>query len=473
MAIGFPARYEMQIPLNGLSPALFLHAAQRAFHKLNWEVTEKTDLNLKGRTPFSFASWNEVVTLRIENDYAVFTSTCGTKQVIDWGKNKANYFSFMSAFSPADSLDESDTSEEIVAETITEEEPMANFSLIDAFKPRQGFVITPILLYVNVLIFLLMVFSGVGIFEPDTTSLVNWGANFAPVTLEGEWWRLFTSCFLHIGILHLVFNMYALLYIGIMLEPLIGSVRFAIVYLLTGIAASAASLYWNDYVVSAGASGAIFGLYGVFLALLLFKVVSAQVRQQLLTSIMLFVGFNLLYGINDGIDNAAHIGGLLTGFAFALGMVPFFKSTTQSNLQTYVLLGQSVLILAICQVIYFGKDNVAATYDAKLAEFGKLEDKALDILRYADESDIPALQRKITIEGVALWEKAHQLIADLQDLDLPEQLYAQNLRFMGYCNLRIKSYRCIATSLTDTTGIYEDSIVYYQRTIDELFLQPE
>jgi rhomboid protease GluP len=243
--------------------------------------------------------------------------------------------------------------------------------------------------------------------------------------------------------------------------------------MLTGIAASAASLYWNDYVVSAGASGAIFGLYGVFLALLLFKVVSAQVRQQLLTSIMLFVGFNLLYGIKDGIDNAAHIGGLLSGFAFALGMVPFFKSTTQSNLQTYVLLGQSVLILAICQVIYFSKDNVAATYDAKLAEFGNLEDKALDILRYADESDIPALQRKISIEGVALWEEAHQLIADLQDLDLPEQLYTQNLRFMSYCNLRIKSYRCIATSLTDTTGVYEDSIVYYQRTIDELFLQPE
>ncbi len=107
-----------------------------------------------------------------------------------------------------------------------------------------------------------MILTGVDIMVPDTESLIAWGANFRPITLAGEWWRLLTSCFLHIGIIHLLMNLYALMYIGIQLEPHLGKTRFLAAYLLTGIAGSANSLYWHEFTVSAGASGAIFGMYG-------------------------------------------------------------------------------------------------------------------------------------------------------------------------------------------------------------------
>jgi len=473
MAIGFPPRFEDRIPLNGLTPALFLQAAQHVFAKLNWEVTTKSATNISARTPYSFASSHEKITLLIDGDSALFSSISGSKQLLDWGKNKANYFSFIHVFQAIEQHNDIEQNNPAQFIDDSTEEPEDQIGISAIFKPRKGFIVTPILIYSNVLIFILMAISGVHIFEPDTESLITWGANYAPVTLNGAWWRLFTSCFLHIGLLHLLFNMYALLYIGFILEPLIGSARFGTTYVLAGVAASTTSLYWNDFVVSAGASGAVFGMYGVFLALLLFKVVSTQVRQQLFTSILLFVGFNLLYGMQDGIDNAAHVGGLLTGLFLGSGLVPLFKNTLKPQGVAYIMLGQIVLILALCQFIYFSKDNVAGIYDTKIAEFGRLEDQALDILRYADETDIPKLERKLNQEGVALWEQACAVIAELDELNLPDNLQAQNQRFMRYCNLRIKSYQCIARSLTDTTGAYEDSIVYYQRTIDELFLQPE
>ena len=79
-----------------------------------------------------------------------------------------------------------------------------------------------------------MAINGVNIMLPDNGSLLNWGANFRPMTLDGQWWRLLTNCFLHIGIFHLLMNMYALLYIGVLLEPLLGRTRFLSAYLLTG-----------------------------------------------------------------------------------------------------------------------------------------------------------------------------------------------------------------------------------------------
>jgi rhomboid protease GluP len=137
-----------------------------------------------------------------------------------------------------------------------------------------------------------MAITGVNIISPDSESLVQWGANFRPLTLEGQAWRLLTNCFLHIGILHLLLNMYALLYIGVLLEPHLGRLRFAAFYILTCIIASTVSVSWHDLTVSAGASGAIFGMYGVFLALLSTNLIEKSARKALLASIGIFVVFN-------------------------------------------------------------------------------------------------------------------------------------------------------------------------------------
>jgi membrane associated rhomboid family serine protease len=178
-----------------------------------------------------------------------------------------------------------------------------------------------------------MVFSGLGFISFKPVDLLAWGANFKPVTTNGAWWRLLTSTFLHDGLMHLLANMVGLLFVGIFLEPLLGKTKYAIVYLTTGILASVASLYFHKPTVSIGASGAIFGLYGVFLALLLTKVFPKDFSKAFLTSTLIFIGYNLLMGFaGAGIDNAAHIGGLASGFIIGLILYPQLKQQAEDVL---------------------------------------------------------------------------------------------------------------------------------------------
>jgi membrane associated rhomboid family serine protease len=196
---------------------------------------------------------------------------------------------------------------------------------IDFLKPKEGYFITPIIIYINILVFIAMVFAGLGFITFKGQDLLNWGANFRPITTNGEWWRLLTSTFLHGGLMHLVANMFGLLFVSIFLEPLLGRTKYVTVYLLTGILASCASLWWHSATVSVGASGAIFGLYGLFLALLLRKVFPADFGKAFLTSTLIFIGYNLVMGFTGGIDNAAHIGGLVSGFVAGLILSPALK----------------------------------------------------------------------------------------------------------------------------------------------------
>jgi rhomboid protease GluP len=199
---------------------------------------------------------------------------------------------------------------------------------IGLVKPREGYFITPILIHINVLIFILMVIAGLGFGSFKATDLLHWGANYGPATKSGELWRLFTSMFLHGGVMHVLANMYGLLFVGIFLEPLLGKTKFLAVYLAAGIIGSVASIAWYDATVSVGASGAIFGLYGFFLSAILTKLFPMELGKAFLWSTVIFVGYNLLMGLVGGIDNAAHIGGLVSGFIIGLLLYQNLKEQT-------------------------------------------------------------------------------------------------------------------------------------------------
>ncbi len=195
------------------------------------------------------------------------------------------------------------------------------------FRPRPGYVITPWTIYVNTAIFLaLALITGQVLWFPAET-LAIYGANYGPWTADGEWWRLLTSIYLHGGLLHLFFNAIILGNIGIFLEPLLGKAWFLTLYLITGAAASTTSLLFNFGVVSVGASGAIFGLYGFFLALLLSRqLFRPGFRSQFLKGTVVFVGINLALGFTvPMIDNAAHVGGLVTGFVLGIATTPLVR----------------------------------------------------------------------------------------------------------------------------------------------------
>lgn len=182
------------------------------------------------------------------------------------------------------------------------------------FGPKKP-IVTYTLIFINILVFMAMYLFGNG--SEDSLTLLNFGANYRPLILEfNQYYRLITSSFLHIGILHLLFNMYALYIIGAQIENFYGKAKYLIIYLGSAIFGSLLSICFHDG-ISAGASGAIFGLLGAMLyfgyhyRLYLGNVLQSQIVPIIILN--LFLGF-----ITPGIDNACHVGGLISGIFLAM-----------------------------------------------------------------------------------------------------------------------------------------------------------
>jgi rhomboid protease GluP len=179
------------------------------------------------------------------------------------------------------------------------------------------------LVAINILVFLATVLAGAEWIVPGGVVQIAWGSNFGPFTTGGEWWRVLTSLFIHFGIIHLAFNMWAIATFGPLAERLYGSVNYLLIYLVAGVAGSLVSISWRPDINSAGASGAIFGILGALLAAQLRTGESfpSSVLRPLRNSTLVFAGYALLNGLQTkGIDNAAHLGGLTGGFLIGLVM---------------------------------------------------------------------------------------------------------------------------------------------------------
>ena len=217
-------------------------------------------------------------------------------------------------------------------------------------RMRPTFLLTQVIVGINVLVFLGMLLSGVSLVSPTQLQLVTWGANFAPLSLGSQPWRILASNYVHIGIIHIFFNMWCLWNLGGLAEQIFDRWTYLLVYTASGIAGSLASLWWHPQGIGAGASGAIFGLAGGLIAVLyLGKLPIAKAAlKPTLRSLVMFAAYNLFFGLVPGIDNAAHLGGLAAGLA--LGAV-LAASVTQppevrARRRNYVLIGTTVLLLA-------------------------------------------------------------------------------------------------------------------------------
>ncbi|HUJ30361.1 MAG TPA: rhomboid family intramembrane serine protease [Candidatus Acidoferrum sp.] len=180
----------------------------------------------------------------------------------------------------------------------------------------------------NVVVYLAMCLSGVSWIDPSVPHAIRWGANFGPLTLSGEWWRLFTSMFVHFGLIHIGFNMVCFWDLGRALEFLMGRKAFVVTYVASGLAGSLASVAWDPWRVSAGASGAIFGIAGAFVSYLYFKKtpIDPAVVKQKLKSLGIFIAYNLFYGLRSGVDNSAHVGGLVAGLILGAVFPPMINA---------------------------------------------------------------------------------------------------------------------------------------------------
>jgi rhomboid protease GluP len=324
-------------------------------------------------------------------------------------------------------------------------------TIFSVFDAKGKHLITAIIIGLNTLVFLAMVFSGVSIFEPSSQTLLNWGAVFRPAVLSGEWWRLITCCFIHVGLFHLMVNMYALLYIGIMLEPLLGRVKFLVAYLLTGLLASLSSVAFNAYTVGAGASGAIFGVYGLFLALLTTKLIHPHVRKPLLKSMVWFVVLNLAIGFSGIVDNAAHGGGLVSGFIFGYAFLPALKHPWKKGLsvRTVVLTIAGALLLTVA--ILRSIPNDILVYEQKMQSFESTDSLARAAYDQMT-NNAPAQRDRWKNTAVGDWQQGVQLLSEMEKLRLSKPLHRRNFMLLSYCKLRIQQTEIAWRALNGETG---------------------
>lgn len=191
-----------------------------------------------------------------------------------------------------------------------------------AAAPRPAAVprppVTTALVGLNAIVFVAMVLAGVSPVAPNSYQLLRWGADFGPLSLNAQPWRILASNYVHIGIIHIGLNMWCLWNLGFLAERIFEPWTYVLTYTACGIAGSLASLWLHPLAIGAGASGAIFGLAGALIAALYLghlPVPKAAIKGTL-KSLLSFAGYNLFFGaVVPGIDNSAHIGGLLMGLA--------------------------------------------------------------------------------------------------------------------------------------------------------------
>lgn len=199
--------------------------------------------------------------------------------------------------------------------------PHPFFAELDAATPHSVFV--PVLIAINVIVYVAMVVRGVNWWMPTADETIRWGVDFWPLTTTGDWWRLLTSAFVHFGIFHIALNMWALYAVGKFTERLYGNLSFLLIYLFSAVLSGLSSIWWNHEAAAAGASGAIFAIYGALMAYLLFQRAAFPhgAVQRLLRSTTGFVILNIVFGFSvKGISNAAHLGGLAAGFVLGAVM---------------------------------------------------------------------------------------------------------------------------------------------------------
>jgi len=208
------------------------------------------------------------------------------------------------------------------------------------------------IIVLNVVIFAVMLAYGVHLLTPQAQQLVDWGANYGPRTLSGQWWRLLTATFLHAGIFHLLINMWVLWDLREIAERLTGPVGFFVLYLFAGVMGSLASLFWNPTTPSVGASGAIFGVFGGLLSFVWVnrESIPREILQSLRSSAMTIFVLNLVISIGaSNIDTAGHIGGLMAGLgAGSILSQPVSEQMRKSRaIRNMLLLIIASLVIAI------------------------------------------------------------------------------------------------------------------------------
>jgi rhomboid protease GluP len=379
--------HNQTIIAEGYEASSLLALAYGSLQQLNWTIKYANENILVGYTPRSWKRYDNEITIETTDNQLTVSSKMIHGEAFDLAKRtKKDVNEFAAAFEICKqkaTAAETELWSQHIQDLKTNTIKMAEEEVKEAVEidkvmnlSKGGLQVTYGLIAINVVLFVLMVAGGADFLSPKPWHVLKWGASFPPMDLNGDWWRAFTCMFLHFGILHLVLNMYALYSISIFLEPMLGKLRYIAAYVCSGLIASAISIVWrqDEMIVGAGASGAIFGMYGVFLSLMLVNLIPKKIKQAMMQSVLVFVAYNVFYGFKpgSGIDNAAHIGGLVSGMLIGFVFSLTFKNPTAKKIGMIT----GLVVIATIVTLFTVFKNTSTTplkVDYKTGEIYSLE----------------------------------------------------------------------------------------------------
>jgi rhomboid protease GluP len=270
-------------------------------------------------------------------------------------------------------------------------------------------VVTPLLIVLNVVVFILMLFDSGELRNPQT--LIGWGANFAPRTTNGEWWRVLSAIFVHAGLIHLLVTTAALVPLGLILERAVGPVAFAAVYVAAGVLANVVSLWTTPALnVSSGGSGAMLGVYGLLLASVIWSIVNRPaVSIPLTTAKRIGAGavvFLLYNVITDDLGSTSELTGFTVGTVAGLVVARGIARERPPARRAALVMAVSMAITVLTAVPVRGildvrseiasviaiEERTAGAYDAAVARFRKGAISAKALAQMIEQSITPELQ---------------------------------------------------------------------------------
>lgn len=498
MSFGYSPKIEKFIPLGDFPPDRYLIIARQAIENLGWNLSHISERGIIAYTPVSLQSYSEEISIRIENNFAVFKSECVGIQMLftDYGKNAVNMEKFFHEFEYVefhlkDAWEESlQKFHDFIAtqdKDYFEKAPLTAKNKIKnifyLLLPQKNYMVTPILVLLNVLcfvlyiafivVFLSLVHANRTVIKIDSINYFT-GATAREQLLNGQFWRLITYQFLHAGILHLFFNMYALVYIGLMLEHKLGRWKYVFIYLVSGICGGLLSAVYHDTGYMVGASGAIMGLFGAFMALLLSKAFERNATKALLISTLFVVAIMLINGsLKERVDNAAHIGGLFAGFIISYLLYnDTLGKWKASAMIRYALVG--------CLTFVFGFIVIKNTPRIQTAEFMALEKKYRQNWEtyhtiFKIPSDLATGRKLIIVQerGIDLWKENESLAKQMLALKLTKQQRSKAEFRLKVAEIESKIVALLYKECAESTQYYRREIRELTRELNKLRAKKE
>lgn len=475
MAFGWKTQYEKRVPAEGLSNWEIFSIAEKACRELDWDYLIVDEKTFTATTPTHWTLSEQIIKVLVGSNEIIFKSQSESLDLYEAGRNKKNIEEhLLPAYTKARkrvSYEELQfAANALRTETIKQIRSGNRIASERMTFGLNNHEVTFFLIAINLLVYGLMVLKHVNYANPSVKDIIDWGGNLRFNVTGGEWWRLITALFVHIGIFPLLVNMAGLYFISLAVEPILGKLKFLIAYLCTGIVAGLVSILWVEEGVTSGASGAVFGMFGVLLAFATTAYINKKFPKTWIVFTLAYVGFNVFMGLHEANDNAANLGGFAAGVV--IGYL-FYLFHFKRNLARAGGTRISVEILLLTSLLVFfylrknGRDDTLR-FEKEVMKLNQIELKAMTQMQQLQSKTNEEAALVLRDSALPQWRHFQQEIYKTDVYRLDDEFKQKRKLLSKYASLRVHQTELIYKSINEGTDKYNAEIDEVSNEIDKI-----